>query len=224
MSGVSYNIMAALDDHLYSFLSSVQVAAKVAANAVKGATSLALDTMAREWFVNRMASITVGGNVYSAVRSAVSSDLAMTVQLTSGLLDAVVDGDDVVISSSFAGRLAMLNEKFDPMAGSNGGECWLRATMLPGEPEPHGIGPGGYNLQKGTYQVDVRFSLGSATARKSAVLLADAIASWFLAGTALTSGGVSIYVRSAGASQFLEESAWFFVPVRIGYEGSALNA
>lgn len=71
--------------------------------------------------------------------------------------------DDIVIAEK--------NQMFNPQAN----QIQVRATLLSTEPDIGSLGPGGYNIENGLFQIDVMFPLGTGDNDK----LMQRIKNWF---------------------------------------------
>lgn len=226
MSGVNRAILDALEARLAAFLAGYVVTGKVRGAVAKDATTIPLKDLSREWFVGKGHTLTIDGRSYTAQALAASTSREMSVVVSPGLAASVSDGTAVVITAATS-RWSRINEPFDPMDTNDAmaGEYWVRSDVFPGRPTPLTVGAGGgMNQHSGFFLVDLFFPLGTAVSRRGALVMADALASWFLAGSTLTSDGVSILVSASASQQFREEPGWYRTEVRVDYLGYAVNA
>ena len=96
------------------------------------------------------------------------------------------------------------------------GTPWLRATLLPADPEPSCIGIDGWTQRLGIFQVDVFYPLGAGW--KTAVDKVDDVCDLFTQGQVLRNeAGIRIVVVGSGPGPGLPEENWFRIPINIRY-------
>lgn len=94
-------------------------------------------------------------------------------------------------------------------------DTWFRPTVLPGIPEPSGLGNSAPDVHVGIYQISVFTPLsgGDGAARAAASLILGA----FQRGAVVTSGSASVCFEKSYALPAIVEEKFYHVPVRVEY-------
>jgi hypothetical protein len=136
---------------------------------------------------------------------------------------------DTAISEALLGRLeamvlspplpvAFPGRAFDPPDDV----MWLKAALLPAEPQGIGRDSTNSNVHRGLLQVNVFYP--ADTAEIQAIVIADQVIAHFAYGTEVLEGGFLVEVsRAPWRSASVEDKPWQMIPVRIPYQCVAGN-
>lgn len=106
--------------------------------------------------------------------------------------------------------IAWENVDFDPKEE----DSWLRVSYVPVEARETAVGAGAQVKNKGLFLVDCFVKKTAEGGPADADALADLVISRFRRQT-LTENGATVVCMYAERSQGIDESPWFFVPVKI---------
>lgn len=118
---------------------------------------------------------------------------------------------DSQLAAYQATNVAWENTKFEPKEG----EGYLRAFMLPAEPEQATIGASGLDRVAGIYQIDVcepKDGGNGALLRK-----VDAILAQFARGTSVTSNGVTLTIQRSWPGPAIARDSFYVIPVSVSW-------
>lgn len=118
---------------------------------------------------------------------------------------------DSQLAAYQATNVAWENTKFEPQEGVG----YLRAFLLPAEPEQATIGVNGLDRVTGIYQIDVcepKDGGNGALLRK-----VDAILAQFARGTSVTSNGVTLTIQRSWPGPAIARDSFYVIPVSVSW-------
>lgn len=96
------------------------------------------------------------------------------------------------------------------------GTPYIAFTLIPASERPASMGPDGFTLRSGLFQVGVFYPDGFGTG--AAESLADAVKDKFVPGTVVTQGTTKVRIKYAERKQAVTMPDFVQIPVTIGWE------